>query len=293
MISIIACKEKAKKDVITEKTQTQIEVIKPIEKLATDFKFTEGPAVDVAGNVYFTDIPASKIWIWTTADTLKLYRENSNAANGLYFDKYQNLWACEGQKAQITITTPHGNYKPVATEYNGKPFNQTNDIWPDAKGGAYFTDPQYSGDLDNLAQGGMHVYYISADHKNVIKVCDDMTRPNGIIGTPDGKILYVTDRGAGKTYSYDIQKDGSLDNKKLFVDVGSDGMTIDQSGHIYLTTKDKSVVDVFSKSGNLVKTIEIPEVPTNICFGGKDRNQLYITAQTSLYRVGLNLKGVN
>ena len=294
-ISILACKDKTKKEVETETetSQTEIEITKPLEKLASDFKFTEGPAVDDEGNVYFSDIPNSNIWVWQTNDSLVLFRENSNGSNGLYFDNNQNLLACEGGKSQISITSPEGEYRVLATEYQGKPFNKTNDIWPDSKGGYYFTDPQYGGDMDNLSQGGMHVYYITPENEQVIRVCDDYTRPNGIIGTPDGETLYITDRGAGKTYTYDIQDDGTLENKKLFIDLGSDGMTIDQEGNIYITTKDKSQVDIFSKTGDLIKTIEIPESPTNVCFGGKDRNELYVTAQTSLYRVGLNMKGVD
>ena len=295
LLFIIACKDNAKKEVETEteKTQTEIEITKPLEKLASDFKFTEGPAVDAQGNVFFSDIPNSKIWIWQTNDSLVLFRENSNGSNGLYFDKNQNLLACEGSESQISITSLDGDYRVIASEYQGKPFNKTNDIWADQKGGYYFTDPQYGGDMENLSQGGMHVFYITPKTEEVIRVCDDYTRPNGIIGTPDGKTLYVTDRGAGKTYSYVIKDDGTLNNKKLFIDFGSDGMTIDLEGNIYITTKDKSQVDIFSKTGDLIKTIETPEVPTNICFGGKDRNELYITAQTSLYRVGLNMKGVD
>ena len=292
---VLSCgnSKKEKQSVEKSSKNTEIEITKPLEKLASDFKFTEGPAVDAQGNVYFSDIPNSKIWVWQTNDSLVLYRENSNAANGLYFDNNQNLLACEGGKSQISITSPEGEYRVLTVGYQDKPFNRTNDIWPDSKGGAYFTDPQYDGDMDNLSQGGMHVYYITPKTEKVIRVCDDYTRPNGIIGTPNDETLYITDRGAGKTYSYDIQDDGTLENKKLFIDFGSDGMTIDQKGNIYITTKDKSQVDIFSKTGELIKTIEIPEVPTNVCFGGKDRNVLYITAQTSLYRVGLNRKGVD
>jgi len=270
----------------------QITVVSPVEKLASDFKFTEGPAVDEKGNVYFSDIPNSKIWIWTISDSLKLFRENSNGSNGLYFDKNQNLLACEGYKSQISLTSPDGNYKVIASEYNGKAFNSTNDLWPDQKGGVYFTDPQYSGDLENLNQGGMHVFYLHPDHKKITRVCNDLIRPNGVVGTPDGKTLYVSDRGAGKTYQYLINENGSLSAKKLIINEGSDGMTLDKDGHIYITTKGKSQVDIFSKQGKLIKTIEIPESPTNVCFGGKDRDELYVTARTSLYRVKLNTKGL-
>lgn len=296
LLLLAACKNTSSSDKSSSQTINEAEVIKvtsALEQLATDFKFTEGPAVDAEGNVYFSDIPNSHIWIWTTADSLVLFREESNGSNGLYFDKNQNLLACEGYASQISLTTPKGDYQVIASSYEGKAFNATNDLWPDEKGGVYFTDPQYGGDLEHLNQGGMHVFYLHPDHQQISKVCDDLTRPNGIIGTPDGKTLYVSDRGAGKTYSYTMQEDGSLTNKTLFIEEGSDGMTLDQEGNVYITTKDKSQVDVFSKTGDLLQSIEIPEAPTNVCFGGKNRDQLFITAQSSLYRIGLNRKGVN
>ena len=211
----------------------------------------------------------------------------------MYFDKNQNLLACEGEKGQISSTSPAGIQTILASEYKGKRFNKTNDLWPDKKGGVYFTDPRYGGGDTELPQDGEHVYYIKPDHKSVLRVCDDLVKPNGIIGTPDGKILYVTDAQAGKTYRYDIQGDGSLANKTLFVGVGCDGMTIDKAGNLYLTTGGKLAVDVFSPSGKLLKSIEVPEKPSNVCFGGTERNQLFITARTSLYRVELDARGVD
>jgi gluconolactonase len=285
---IVACGKTSK----TEQTQVdKITITSPLEKLATGFKFVEGPAADKDGNVYFTDFPNQRIHIWILEDSLTTFREESNGANGLYFDNDQNLLACEGYAARISRTTPDGDYAVIASEYEGKPFNSTNDLWPDKKGGVYFTDPQYGGDMDNLNQGGMHVYYLLPDGNSVIRVCEDMVRPNGIIGTPDGKTLYVSDRGDGKTYQYSINADGTLSDKKLFVEVGSDGMSLDEKGNLYITTKGKSQVDVYSKTGEQLKTIEIPESPTNVTFGGKNKEHLYITAQSSLYRVGLNVKG--
>jgi gluconolactonase len=114
-----------------------------------------------------------------------------------------------------------------------------------------------------------------------------------LIGTPDGKTLYVTDAQALKTYKYDIQEDGTLTNKTLFVEFGCDGMTIDKEGNVYLTTSGKQTVDIFSPSGQLLESIELPEKPTNVCFGGKDRNQLFITARASVYRVEMETKGVD
>jgi gluconolactonase len=265
-------------------------VAKEIEKLSGGFKFTEGPAVDTRGNVYFTDIPNNMILIWTLDNKLDTFSINSGLTNGLYFDKDQNLLACEGEKGQVTSTNPDGDYTSIATEYDGKRFNRPNDLWPDGKGGVYFTDPKYGPDQDEIPQDGMHVYYINPDHTSVIRVCDDFEKPNGVIGTPNGKILYVTDTRAGKTYKYEIQKDGSLSNKTLFVDFSCDGMTIDKAGNVYLARKQ---VDIYSPAGKLLETIEVPERPSNVCFGGKNRNQLFITARTSIYMVDMNMKGVD
>lgn len=290
--SLIACTN-SKKKVQKDDTQMKSFVVSKLEKLASGFAFTEGPAVDAQGNIYFTDVRNHQILIWTLDDRLDTFRINSGRANGLYFDKDENLLVCEGEKGQITSTSPENEYKTVATEYNGKRFNQPNDIWPDGKGGVYFTDPRYGKDDSELPQDGMHVYYITPDHSSVIRVCDDFEKPNGVLGTPDGKILYVTDAQARKTYKYDIQEDGTLTNKTLFVEVGCDGMTIDKAGNVYLTTSGKLAVDIFSPSGELIESIEVPEKPSNLCFSGKDRNQLFITARTSIYRVKLDAEGVD
>ena len=288
VVLVVSCAKEIKKD----QAQTEeIKITAPVEKLASGFAFVEGPAADKEGNVYFSDIPNQRIHIWTLQDSLIPFREESKGANGLYFDNNQNLLACEGYASRLTLTTTEGEYKVIASEYEGKPFNSTNDLWPDPKGGVYFTDPQYGGDMENLNQGGMHVYYISPDYKTVTRVCEDLVRPNGIIGTPDGKTLYVSDRGDGKTYQYTINNDGRLSEKTLFIEEGSDGMTLDEYGNLYITTKDKSQVDIYSKTGHHLKSIEVPESPTNVTFGGKNRDQLYITAQSSLYRVGLNVRG--
>jgi gluconolactonase len=133
------------------------------------------------------------------------------------------------------------------------------------------------------------VYYLAPDQKKVVRVIEDLKQPNGIIGTPDGKTLYVADIGAGKTYHYAIRKDASLQDKKLFCDKGSDGLTIDSQGNVYLTGKG---VLVFDTSGRQIEHIEVPEGWTaNVCFGGHDRQTLFITASKSLYSLKMQVKG--
>jgi len=133
------------------------------------------------------------------------------------------------------------------------------------------------------------VYYLSPDHKKIVKIADDLVQPNGIVGSPDGKKLFVADIGANKTWSYTINKDGSLSNKTLFCELGSDGMTIDTKGNIYLTGKG---VTVFDKTGKQIGNIAVPESWTaNVCFGGTDMKSLFITASKGLYRIRVKVKG--
>jgi len=269
----------------------KVSVVAPgakVEKLVGDFKFTEGAASDAEGNVFFSDIPNNRILKWSLAGKLSTFRENSGGSNGLYVDKKGNVVACEGGGRRLVSIDPKGNVTMLADKYQEKRFNSLNDLWLDPKGGIYITDPRY-GSRDDIEQDGEHVYYLSPDRKKLIRVINDMVRPNGIVGTPDGKLLYIADHGGNKTYVYAINKDGTLSNKKLFAPEGSDGMTIDNEGNVYLTTK---VVAVYSSKGQKIETIEIPEGPANICFGGKDMKTLFITARTSLYSVQMRVKGV-
>ena len=142
-----------------------------------------------------------------------------------------------------------------------------------------------------MEQDGQCVYYLSPDYKRLRRVADDLVQPNGIIGTPDGKKLYVADIRARKTYVYDIGADGTLSNKKLFCEMGSDGMTIDNEGNVYLTGRG---VTVFDSKGSKIQQIDVDERWTaNVCFGGRDRKTLFITASKGLYAVRMRVKGVN
>ena len=257
------------------------------EKLTGGFNFTEGPAADEQGNIFFTDIHKNRIHKWSLDGKLTTFRENSGAANGLYFDKDGNLIVCEGGGRRLISIDTKGQVTVLADSYQDKKFNSLNDLWIDPKGGIYFTDPRY-GNRDNMEQDGEHVYYLSADSRNIIRVIDDMVRPNGLIGTGDGKLLYVADHGGRKTFVFTINRDGTLSNKKLFAPEGSDGMTLDNEGNVYLTTK---AVAVYNSKGQKIETIQVPERPANVTFGGKDNQTLYITARTSLYSVRMRVKG--
>jgi gluconolactonase len=263
-----------------------------VEKLAGGFKFTEGPAPDADGNVYFTDQPNDKILKWDTDGKLSTFMEGCGRSNGLCFDKEGKLWACADEKNELWVIDVKTKEKRVVVkEHGGKLLNGPNDVWVTPEGGAYFTDPLYKrpywkrGPQEQDVQG---VYFVSPEGK-LSRADGDYKQPNGIIGSPDGKKLYVADIGAGKTNVYDIEKDGSLKNRKTFCDMGSDGMTIDEEGNVYLTRG--KAVTVFDASGKKIATIDVPEGTTNVCFGGKDMHTLFITAGTSLYAVKMRVKG--
>ena len=169
-----------------------------VRKLAGGFIFTEGPAVDAEGNVFFSDVRGEKTYRWSLEGKLSTFRENTGRANGLFFDKAGNLIACEGGNGQLTSITPQGKVTVLACRYAGKSFNSPNDLWIDPKGGIYFTDPRYGRSTGPLPQDGFHAYYLPPGGKKVVRVADDLVKPNGIVGTADGRWLYIADPGAGK-----------------------------------------------------------------------------------------------
>jgi gluconolactonase len=263
-----------------------------LEKLAGGFAFTEGPACDRAGNVFFTDQPNDRILEWSTAGRLSTFMQPCGRANGLCFDRRGVLWACADETNALWRIARNRNVTVAVSGYEGKLLNGPNDVWVRPGGGVYFTDPYYPRSYWKRGPKEIPecVYFLPAHGGELLRVIDDFKQPNGIIGTPDGKLLYVADIGAGKTYRYSIQPDGTLTEKHLFCELGSDGMTIDNAGNVYLTGHG---VTVFAPSGEQIEHIPVNEPWTaNICFGGRDRHLLFITASKSVYGLKMRVKGV-
>ncbi len=261
--------------------------------IASNFSFTEGPAADAKGNVYFTDQPNDRIMLWKTDGTLTEYMKGAGRSNGLFFDKKGNLMSCADEHNQLWQIDQNKNVTVLIKDFEGKRLNGPNDLWIHPGGGIYFTDPYYKRDYwDHSTQEitQQRVYYFDPMQNKIKIVADDMVRPNGIIGTHDGKTLYVADIGGQKTYVYQINSDGSLSGKKLFYELGSDGMTIDKKGNVYLTGKGVTVVD---HTGHKIAQIPIDAPWTaNVTFGGKNRKTLFITASKSVYTLDMKVKGV-
>ncbi len=268
-----------------------------LELLGDGFSFTEGPAPDAAGNVYFTDQPNNTIVKWDHASgELSVFMEDAGRSNGMYFDKSGNLITCADMDNELwSIDMNTGDVTVLVDNWSGKLLNGPNDVWVRPDGGMYFTDPLYKRGYwerdPEMQQDGEHVYFLSADGNSYFRVDEDLVKPNGIIGTPDGKTLYVADIGDNKTYAYDINDDGTLSNRRLFCELGSDGMTMDDRGNVYLTGRG---VTVFDKNGERIAHIPIDKGWTaNICFAGPDRDMLFITAMDAVFGLKMNVRGVN
>lgn len=264
-------------------------------KLVSDrFSFTEGPAADTEGNIYFTDQPNNDIWVYTTDGELELFMDEAGRANGLFVAQNGNILACADEKSELWSITMDEEVTVLVDGFEGKRLNGPNDLWQDPKGGIYFTDPYYQREYWERTEKEIEeerVYYLTPDHENLMTVADDLVQPNGIIGTPDGKTLYVADIGDGKTYSYSILDDGSLSNRTLFTDMGSDGITMDESGNLYLTGNG---VTIFNNKGEKFEHIPVPANWTaNITFGGADFKTLFITASEAVYTLRMKVSGAN
>ncbi|MBO0929735.1 SMP-30/gluconolactonase/LRE family protein [Fibrella aquatilis] len=281
---------------IHSQSMDSIRTVKPgaaLVQVSNQFKFTEGPAVDKQGVIYFTDQPNDKIWTYGTDGKLTVFMDKTGRSNGLFFDKKGTLYACADEQNEIWAISPKGNHTVVLSAVQGRKLNGPNDLWLDKKGGIYFTDPYYQRDYwtrKKPEMDGQKVYFLPNRKQEPIVVDGDLKQPNGIVGTPDGKYLYVADIGASKTYKYQISPDGTLTNRQLFVNQGSDGMTLDNQGNVYLTGRG---VTIYDPAGTKIGTIPVPSRWVgNICFGGKDRNTLFITASESVYTLQMQVTGV-
>jgi gluconolactonase len=261
--------------------------------VSRQFAFTEGAAVDKAGNVFFTDQPNNKIWEYTLDGELMLFMDSAGRSNGMYFDPGGRLVSCADEQEQLWSIGPDRRVKILLTDVGGRRLNGPNDLWIDAKGDIFFTDPYYQRPYWSRTRSeldGEKVYYLPRGTKQPVVVAADLKKPNGIVGTPDGKTLYVSDIGDGKTYAYGIAAGGRLSDRRLFCMQGSDGMTLDERGNVYLTGDG---VTVYDPSGKKIAHIPVPEQWTaNLCFGGKDRKTLFITASQGVYVLRMRVKGV-
>ncbi|MGN6164042.1 MAG: SMP-30/gluconolactonase/LRE family protein [Flavisolibacter sp.] len=258
--------------------------------ISRQFSFTEGPAADKNGNIFFTDQPNNKIWKYATNGELSVFSDDAGRANGLYFDKKGNLLACADANNQLWRIQPNGKAKVLVKDFKGYRLNGPNDVWVHANGNIYFTDPFYQRSYwparkDTITS--QDVYLLSKNGKQLTTVAQNLGRPNGIIG--NNETLYVSDIKAGKIYKYHINHNGTLADQQLFAEAVADGMTMDEKGNVYLAGNG---ITVFNAQGHKIAHIAIPENWTaNVTFGGKDHRLLFITASQGIYALKMKVKG--
>lgn len=265
-----------------------------LQLVSDQFSFTEGPATAANGDIYFTDQPNNRIYKWDArTNQIALYMEPAGRANGLWFDGQGRLLAAADEKFELWRIGSDRQVEVLADSYDGKKLNGPNDIWVHPNGTIYFTDPYYQRpwwERTEMEQEAQQVYRIGPGQTGVLLAAGGLVQPNGIIGTIDGLTLYVADIGDKKTYRYTIGADGSLSDRKLLIDMGSDGMTLDERGNLYLTGNG---VHIYSPEGTLLAHIEVPENWTaNVTFGGTDGKTLFITAMDSVYTLRMKVRGM-
>lgn len=265
----------------------------PLQLINHDFAFTEGPVSDKAGNVFFTDQPNNRIWEYDIKGQLSIFMEPAGRANGMDFDQKGNLVVCADEHNEIWSIGRDKKKEVLLKSYNGKLLNGPNDLWIDAHGGIYFTDPYYQRKYwtrKSTEQDKPCVYYLPKGAKKAIRVSELLQKPNGLVGSADGRYLYVADIEGHKIYRFETGKKGRLTNPVVLIDQGADGITADQNGHLYLSGNG---VFVFNSEGQLLKHIPVDEPwVANLGFGGKEHKQLFITASKGLYVLPTNQTGL-
>lgn len=254
------------------------------ELVSEGHKFTEGPAVDAQGQVYFTDIPESKIFKIDLAGKVSLFVENSQKTNGLMFGPDGKLYGCQSGSRKIVAFDAKGQAETIADEID------SNDLVVGSKGGIYVTDPP-----------GGRVWYINPQREK--RVVTEGLKPNGVILTPDGGTLVVTDGQEPTLWTFRVEADGSLKHKERYygplrmvigqTGTGSDGMTVDSIGRLYVTTR--AGLQMFDPIGRMGGVIHKPlrDRPlSNVCFGGPQLNILYVTAGDKVFRRETQATGI-
>jgi len=267
------------------------------ERIATGFRFTEGPVWHPDGYLLFSDIRANTIYKWVPDSTVEIFRSPSGHANGLTFDRQGRLIACEGSNRQVSRTDPDGTIVTLAHEYNGRRLNSPNDAVVKSDGSIYFTDPPYGLTSDYGVPGTQElafqgVYRLLPDADKLELLVSDIHRPNGLAFSPDEKVLYVADSEAGRVYAFDVQANGMLENRRVFTNLSGwpDGIKVDVRGNLYVTTN-TSAIRVYNNLSEHLGDIIAPERTENCAFGGFDGQTLFITGLTSVYRLQMKVRG--
>ena len=276
-----------------------------LKKLATGFDWTEGPVwFGDANCLLFSDIPGNQVLRWNAEVGISVFRSPSNFANGHTRDRRGRLIACEHGSRRVTRTEYDGSITVIADNYLGKRLNSPNDVVVKSDDSIWFTDPHY-GIVSNYEghlseqELGCNVYRVDPLNSELSLVTDELDCPNGLVFDREEKTLFVSDTGTmydtqsdQAIFSFDVTDGRRLTGKHRYykIDCGvSDGMRLDTDGNIWTSAGDG--VHCIMPEGVLAGKIKVPEVVSNICFGGRGKHVMFITATTSVYSLALNCRG--
>ncbi len=254
-----------------------------VERVAGGFKFTEGPVWLTEGALVFSDIPTARLLKWSPKDGVVLVRENSGGANGNAVDSRGRLYTCEGATRRVTRSGTDNKIEILAESFEGKRLNSPNDIVVRRDSHAWFTDPAF-GNREETRELPFHGVFHLKPNKELAVVARMDKRPNGLALSPDGRILFVAVSDERAVRAWDVDRNGEASNPRMVItgiDGAPDGMKLDAKGNIYVAA---NALAIYSPQGRLLRTLQLPEKPSNLCFG-PDEKTIYVTARTTVYRV--------
>jgi len=261
-----------------------------IERVATSFRFTEGPVWSREGFLLFSDVPNDRILKYEPGEKPTIFREKSNGANGNAFDAQGRLYTCESRTRRVVRADKKGEVQVLAEKWEGKRFNAPNDIVVRHDGHVYFTDPAFGAQADTRELDFFGVYHITPKGELRL-IAKPAGRPNGLAFSPNGRILYVANSDEHNIRAYDVDHTGDSSNERVLIsgiDGVPDGVRVDEKGNIYVAA---NRVWIYDSQGKAVDSLETSETPSNVAFGDADFRTLYITARTSVYRARREVKG--
>jgi gluconolactonase len=277
-----------------------------LETLHSGCRWAEGPVWFADGGyLVWSDIPNNRMLRWMPEVGVGVFRPASNYANGNTRDREGRLVSCEHGARRVSRTEPDGSVTTIADSHKGKRLNSPNDVVVKSDGSIWFTDPDYGilSDYEGFKapreQDGCHVYRVDPKSGALSVVADDFVKPNGLAFSPDEKKLYVADSAVTHDPTwphhirvFDLAEGRKLRNSKVFAEIDGafpDGLRVDVEGHVWSSAG--AGVNCYHPSGALLGRVKIPEVVSNLTFGGARRNRLFITATTSLYSVFVGTTG--
>ena len=267
-------------------------------KLASGFVWAEGPVWDGASeSIIFTDFTPERLYRFNAREGLALHSSESGRAVGLTLDRTGRLIACESRRRRVARIEPDGTSTVLASLYDGKRLNSPNDVIVKSDGSVYFTDP-YSTALGDTRELDWNGVYRVGTEGGALSLVAAMNRPNGLAFSPDESLLYVDDTNLNRVNVHEVRSDGTLGPGRIFVELdttagkgGADGMKADARGNLYVTGP--GGIWIIDPSGRPLGILRLPETAANLCWGGKDRMTLYVTATTSLYSIRMSVQGAS